>query len=421
MNETSQVQPEAQDPKSKLQEFAPYAMIAVGVAVAAVRFPQLALQALAFIVTLGVLVFVHEWGHYQFARWAGMKVNRFGIGFPPWVFTVRRNNIDYSIGALPIGGMVDIAGLGSEEEMMGTATTGEAPGNARNPDAPFGQKNFQDAGLIWRFLTLFAGPLMNFLFAIIVAVLLFCVFGMADMDSTHRNRVHAVQIGLPAEKAGIQPGDLIIGVGGKKMDKFEDIAKAIRSNGPKPLDLLVKRGDQVLTQHITPVLKETDRLDGKGKEKAPIVGIEFGVDWSRVEYKRVGFVEAVSRSWTAAYGMTSQIVGMLGRAATFRLSKEERDQIGGPVKIAQQVGSVAKEGNWRDSLALGVALSINLGLLNLLPFPALDGGRILFLGYELIMRRPFDPRKEGIIHMAGMILLLAFMLFITLRDVVSLL
>src|SRR5687768_7607878 len=91
------------------------------IAVFTLRYPSAAYTALMFIITLSVLVFVHEWGHYQFARWAGMKVNRFGIGFPPWIFTTERNDIKYSIGALPIGGMVDIAGLGSEEEMMATA------------------------------------------------------------------------------------------------------------------------------------------------------------------------------------------------------------------------------------------------------------------------------------------------------------
>jgi regulator of sigma E protease len=104
-----------------------------------------------FVITLSVLVFVHEWGHYQFGRWGGMKINRFAIGFPPFIYTKRKNGVDYSIGALPIGGMVDIAGLGSEEEMVATTKGQASPIDAPNPRKPHGQKNFQDATLGWRF------------------------------------------------------------------------------------------------------------------------------------------------------------------------------------------------------------------------------------------------------------------------------
>jgi regulator of sigma E protease len=130
----------------------------------------------------------------------------------------------------------------------------------------------------------------------------------------------------------------------------------------------------------------------------------------------VGVVEAAQQGVMMSAGLTYQIVRLLGRAFTFNLNKEERRSIGGPVKIAQEVGKAAR-GGFYDLALMAAALSVNLGLMNLLPFPALDGGRILFLGYELIFRKPIDARKESFVHMVGMVALLAFMAFITVRDV----
>jgi regulator of sigma E protease len=134
-------------------------------------------------------------------------------------------------------------------------------------------------------------------------------------------------------------------------------------------------------------------------------------------YKRASIPEAARQGWGEATFITKQIFGLLGRAATLKLTSEDKRGVGGPVKIAQAIGQSAQRG-WMDAVLMSAGLSVNLGLLNLMPFPALDGGRILFLGYELVMRRPLDPRKEGLVHAVGMVMLLAFMLFITLRDVV---
>lgn len=385
-----------------------------GIVAFAVWKPALAQQIGVFLLTLGVLVFVHEWGHYQFARWAGMKVNRFGLGFPPWVFTVRRNNIDYSLGALPIGGMVDIAGLGSEEEMVADVKgeTVANPTRGRNPNAPFGQKQFQDASLGWRFWTLFAGPLMNFLFAMTVFIGVYSLVGMPD-KATGTNVIEMVQPGMPAADAGLQSDDKVVAVNGVKTTSPEQITKIIRSNVDKPLQFSIERGGQSLSKSITPKMDELTGPDNK-IEKLPLVGVIFSrhID----SYKRLSLPEAAQEGWDNATGITQQIFGLLGRVATFKLTKDDKRGVGGPIKIAQAVGASARRG-WQDAVLMAAALSVNLGLLNLLPFPALDGGRILFLGYELVMRRPLDPRKEGIVHAVGMVMLFAFMIFISVRDI----
>ncbi len=405
----------------------------VALAIAALVFfkPEIAKTALVFIVTLSILVFVHEWGHFQFARWAGMKVNRFAIGFPPFIYTKKYKGIDYSVGALPIGGMVDIAGLGSEEEMVHTSkdhvegllertNTGERSEKAqREWAAPSQLKQFQEANLGWRFMVLFAGPLMNFIFAIVIFVGLLSIVGAPDMTNAKMNRVGATLASSPAAKAGVQTGDLIVGVGKTKTDDAEKISDLIRKTpAGQTVDLQLTRSGKNVTIPLTPELK-TIPVDGVDK-KVPTVGIAFDVDPATItKYTRLSVFDATKQAFASSIGMSSQILGLVKRAFTGHLTDMDKGGVGGPLAIAKASKS-ASDAGYYSLLLFGASLSINLGLLNLLPLPALDGGRILFLGYELIMRRPLDPRKEGFVHAAGMVLLLAFMLFITLRDVIQL-
>ena len=389
-------------------------------AIAALTFfkPDIAKTTLIFVLTLSILVFVHEWGHFQFARWAGMKVNRFAIGFPPFIYTKRVNNIDYSIGALPIGGMVDIAGLGSEEEMVHTVK-GEGETPVTDWSRPAGEKQFQDGSLFARFMVLFAGPLMNFILAIVVFIGLFSIIGMPSPEGVKMNRVGATLGGSPAAKAGVQTGDLIVGVGAVKTDDNEKISELIRATpAGKSVDLKIKRKTGIVTIPITPVLKSIP--ENGTEKKVPTVGIAFDIDPATItKYVHLTPVEATKEAFARSFGMSAQILGLVKRAFTGGLTDMDKGGVGGPVAIAKAAKSSSDAGYY-SLLLFGASLSINLGLLNLLPLPALDGGRILFLGYELIMRRPLDPRKEGLVHAAGMVLLLAFMLFITLRDVIQL-
>lgn len=428
--------PEETLPEPEVKKFDPTILIILAAAaIFAVRSPENAKGALIFIVTLSVLVFVHEWGHYQFALWAGMKVNRFALGFPPWIYTKRRNGIDYSIGALPIGGMVDIAGLGSEEEMVATvkpasgasesapAETGSvspaaaAPLYERRPDRPRGEKQFQDASLGWRFMALFAGPLMNFIYAILVFIILFSMVG-TPRKAKSINVIDEVEAGMPAFHAGLQSGDKIIGVNGTKTSDIDVLVKTITAVDGRSRVLTVDRGGQIIEKTLKPVVEEVENVDKTGKlvgyKKASRVGIRFTTVFS--DYEKMGPVDAVK--FGGAYWMAGvrSILSMLGRTVTGRLTSGEVRQIGGPVKIGQTINTMAKKG-WFEVVLGSAALSLNLGLLNLLPLPALDGGRIMFLGYELVARKPIDPSKESFVHVVGMVLLLTFMVLITARDI----
>lgn len=387
-------------------------VIALAVGVLIYRAPSTAYAIGAFLITLGILVFVHEWGHYQFARWAGMKVNRFGIGFPPWLYTVHRNNIAYSLGALPIGGMVDIAGLGSEEEMVATAKGAELTSRPSRSDVPRGEREFQDASLGWRFWTLFAGPLMNFLFAIIVFIGVYSFAGVPIPAAT--STIRTVTPGSPAQAAGILAGDRIVAVNGKATTDTKVIADTITASKEKTVTITVERKGQKIDKTLRPAYDDRPTADGKGTERALQIGVGFRLVVK--EYLKVSPTDAIKFGWDSVVDITTSIKDLLVRAITLNLSKSDKGNVGGPIRIAQEAGDTAQQG-WQLLALFAAGLSVNLGLLNLLPIPALDGGRILFLGYELLAGRPVDPKKESVVHMAGMAVLLAFMLFITMRDV----
>ena len=410
MPDSSATEPEP----TRLEKIKPL-LILLLVAIALVAFkPEWARAAAIFIPALSFLVFVHEWGHFQFARWAGMKVNRFAIGFPPFIYTKRKNNVDYSIGALPIGGLVDIAGLGSEEEMVASAK-GEAVSTPhRDPSRPFGQKQFQDGSLFARFMVLFAGPMMNFIVAMIIFIGVYTTVGIPN-GGTIKGIVASVFPNTPAVASGLQAGDEITKVGAKSTPQVEDVVKAIRANGLKATTITVLRNGQNQTFSITPVARD---LHGDGKIQ-PSVGIEFDQTDRAIQsltYKKVGPIEAVKYGFTEAAMTSLKILDMVKRALTAKLLPQEIRDIGGPVKIAKTMDQIAPLG-MVAMLRMIALLSVNLGVMNLLPVPALDGGRIMFLGFELVLRRPVPPRIEGIVHAAGMVMLLGFMILITLKDV----
>ncbi|RYX80588.1 RIP metalloprotease [bacterium] len=403
------IQSEEQERSSGIKELVIVAAIA---AAFAIFKPDLFKTVAVFVATLGVLVFVHEWGHFQFARWAGLKVNRFALGFPPFIYNKRYKGINYSLGALPIGGMVDIAGLGSEEEMVADVR-GKGTAPVRNTSRPRGEKQFQDVHLGWRFLTLFAGPLMNFLLAIALFVGVYSIAGIPD--ATIKARVESVTPDYPAIKAGIKEGDDIVAFGSKKTPTLESLVTAIHENKAKASTITVLRDGKNITFPITPQIRD---INNNGKP-LPSIGIGFDQEAiSSFKYQKVSPADAVRYGFLESAGVSMSILDTVRKAVTGQLAAHEKKAIGGPIKIAR-VMNVAADFGWPVLFRVAAMLSVNLGLLNLMPFPALDGGRIMFLGYELIMRRPVDPRKEGIVHAAGMVVLLAFMLFITLRDVIG--
>jgi regulator of sigma E protease len=269
----------------------------------------------------------------------------------------------------------------------------------------------------------------------------FTIWGVIDQQkSGTSNRIGTVNYNTPADKAGLRDGDKIIGVNGVATEETGTISRLIRNSGSRfaqaklstpaigfearvdvgekkivPVTLTVLRDGKTLQKRVTPTFQDLPMMTSNGIEsyRSPAIGIEFE---ENLVFQKVGVAEAAKMGVLMSAGMTVQLLQVVGKAITFQLNPAERRGIGGPVKIAQAVGKASRGGPQQLFLFAGL-LSMNLGLMNLLPFPALDGGRILFLGYEFIFRKPVDSKKESVVHMAGMVMLLAFMLFITVRDV----
>jgi regulator of sigma E protease len=375
--------------------------------------PETARTIGIFVMMLSLLVFVHEWGHFQFARWAGMKINRFAVGFPPWLWSRRKDGIVYSIGALPIGGMVDIAGLGSEREMVSHLKGEETAVESSNG------KLFQHASLSQRFWALFAGPLMNVIYAMLVFIVMYSVVGMPEPYNT--NRIDELYPKSPAIAAGIKTGDYLVGVNAGGADfRSSDVGKLkdfIRRSEKTTITTIVRRGDTELRRpfrRLFQAANPSDPLKDKSGKALPLSGL--GIRFQIVTpYRKLGVAGALQQGWAEIVGMWNETFGLLFRVSTFQLTASDRSGVGGPVKIAEMVGQYTVLG-WPAIVILSAVLSVNLAIMNLLPLPALDGGRILFLGYEWVVGKPIDPKIENRAHAIGLMLLLAFMIFISLRD-----
>jgi regulator of sigma E protease len=396
--------------------------VSLGIAVWALMSPHTVRTIGIFAMMLSLLVFVHEWGHFQFARWSGMRVNRFAVGFPPWLWSRRKNGIEYSIGALPIGGMVDIAGLGSEREMVSHLKGEES--NPGSPDgaSPSGARLFQHTSLGRRFWTLFAGPLMNMIYATVIFIVMYSLVGVPEPYNT--NRIDEIRSKSPAIAAGLKQDDYWVGVNAGGADyRSTDVVELknfVRRSGQTVVTMIVRRGETELRRPLHRLFQEADPSDplkdSTGKAlPLPGLGVRFQII---TPYRKLSVPGALQQGWADVVGMWNDLSGLLFRAATVRLTASDRSGLGGPVKIAEMVGQYTVLG-WPALIILSGVLSVNLAIMNLLPLPALDGGRILFLGYEWVAGKPLDPKIENRAHALGMIGLLGFMALISLRDLFS--
>jgi len=345
----------------------------------------------AFVVALGILVFVHELGHFAVAKRLGVKVLRFSIGFGPIVWARRRGETEYAISALPLGGYV---------KMLGEDDDGDA---AAEPERSFATQPLRRRAAI-----VAAGPVMNFLFAFVVYAILFAAVG-AEVPSTEP-RVGGVAAGSAAERAGLQVHDRVLAVDGTPVATWEALATAVRQSGGRTLRLDVARAgtEETIVVEVTPQLSETRNLFGEDTGEVWMIGIEASRDW-----QRVGPIQATAmaaRQTVLASGIVFQGLALMVQG---RVPLKE---LGGPIAIARAAGQQARAGT-RYFLSMLAFLSINLGVLNLLPIPALDGGHLALFGVEAVMRRPLRPRHRELAQQLGIILLLTLMLFVFYNDI----
>ena len=364
-----------------------------------IQNPGFLLTVLAFVAVIGPLVFVHELGHYLVGRWCGVKAEAFSIGFGPEIAAwVDRRGTRWRIGALPLGGYVRFKG-----DMNAASQTD--PAWLQLPAAERAE-SFPAKPLWQRAAIVAAGPFINFLFAILILA----AFAFAHGESRTPAVAGQVQPGSAAAAAGIQPGDRIVSLNGREVATFDDIRLYAQIRPDEPVKILIERA-------------------GKSIEKQGRVGAVQEGDGFGNSYRigRLGIapgepvVEPVAlwRAPIVAIKQTGQIVRtMVETLGQILGGGRSVKELGGPLKIAEVSGQAATLGI--ESFVFFMALiSINLGFINLLPIPMLDGGHLLFYGVEAVQRRPVSPRVQEWAYRSGLAVLLAMMMLVTFNDLSS--
>lgn len=342
-----------------------------------------------FILILGLTVLIHEAGHFFFAKKAGIYVYEFSIGMGPRIFKWTRPNdeTEYSIRLLPLGGFVQLAGEDTEED--------------DDEQIPKG-RSLQDKTMWQKFITMAAGVLFNF----ILALILLFIVGLINGYTNTKPIVGEVTSGSAAATAGLKTGDVITSVNEHFVNNVDKLMLELNVNKSEIINLVVKR-DGVKVNTTINATKETDENGN----------VSYKCGFSVNQDKQTGVIAAIKYSFTKFYSLMEQMVFIIGYLFTGKLSV---NNLSGPVGIYVLVGEIAKTG-FVNLIYLMAYISINVGFINFLPFPAFDGGRILILIIEEITGKKIDPKVENAIHTVGFFLLMLLMVFITFNDISNLL
>jgi regulator of sigma E protease len=349
-----------------------------------------------FLIILSVVVFVHELGHYLVARWAGVRVDVFSIGFGPELFGINdRAGTRWKFSALPLGGYVKMHG--DADPTSSTVDLTAKP----DPDS-FPSKT------VWqRMAIVAAGPLANLLFAIIVLGLLFATVGRPFTPAV----IGEVQPDSAAAEAGLLPRDRIVAVDQEPLASFEQLQGIVREQPGVPLAFTIERDGQSMDVVVTP--RETTIEDRFGQIHR--IGL-IGISRSGVEFRRSNPVRALAEGGVETYRLITGTLHALGQIVVGSRTTEE---LGGPLRIAQMSGEIAKDGVV-PVIWFTAVLSINLGLINLFPIPLLDGGHLVLYAIEALRGRPLTERSQEVAFRFGLIVVLSLMVFATWNDLVQL-
>jgi len=349
----------------------------------------------AAIVVLGILIFVHELGHFLVAKRVGVDVLKFSLGFGPKVLGWRGKTTHYVISAIPLGGFVKM--LGEED-------------GAEVAPADFA-RSFAGQSVGARAAIVVAGAGFNLLCAFFAFVVSFAIFGAGQLSD--RPQVGRVIEGKPAQAAGLQEGDLVVAIDGKPIATWQELSEAVRASGGKRLELAVERArtGEKETVYVLPEMVPDRNMYGEELGKTWVIGIG-----RPVEVEPVGLLSAVGLGAYQTYFWVKMTVVTLGKLIAGSVSARD---LGGPVLIVKAAGQQAERGI--DYLIRFLAIvSVNLAVLNLLPIPILDGGHLLFLALEKARGRPLKLRHRELAQTVGLVILVALMIFVTFNDVARL-
>lgn len=360
------------------------------------------ISILVFFLILSILVLIHEAGHFFMAKKMGVKVEEFGFGFPPRIIGKKFGETTYSLNLLPIGGFVKLYG---EDEAGGGKLAFKIEDADKKKSSKEDLKRAFFAKSAWqRFLIVIAGVVMNFLLAVIIISYLFTVRGVPI--PTNHIIIAAVAKNSPAEKSGMQVGDIIISIDQQAISDPSKLIAYTKLHLGKEMTLVLRttKGEQR-------IVKVTPRVHYPKDEGAMGIAIAEDVQIKKYPWYQapfVGLVETAKQSWDIVLGLGSAIVEVATQGKV-------PEGLAGPIGIAQVTGQFVQVG-FDAVLSLMALLSLNLAVLNVLPIPALDGGRLFFILYEIVTRRKVHPKFEGYAHAVGMAILLLLIILITIHD-----
>ena len=343
---------------------------------------------LIFIVVLGFLILIHEWGHFYVARQLGIKVERFSIGFGPVISKIQWKETEYCISAIPLGGYVKLAGETLQEKMSGSIW------------------EFATRPVWQRFLVIIAGPTCNYLLAFFVFWVIFMIG-----NPTLTNQVGEVLQGYPAQLAGLQTGDKIIVIEGKKIERWDDISEKIQKYPEQTIHLQIDRGGNLIEIKLTPKTEERINLLGQ-KTRIPLIGI---VPTKEIVSIRYSFFQALEMAAKKLLLFTQLTLKGLWLMITGALPFKE--SVTGPIGIFYLASGAAKMGPVYF-LQIIATVSASLAIFNVLPIPVLDGGHLLFLFIEAVKKKPLSIRTQEVLTQCGMAFLLLIMIFVFYNDFV---
>jgi regulator of sigma E protease len=378
----------------------------------------------SFVLVLGVVVVVHEMGHFWAARWCNVAIEAFSVGWGKSLWEIKdRRGVRWKLARWPIGGFVKF--VGDENAISAAPTAGYADPQAKAEARAQGILQAMPVGV--RALVSVAGPAANFLFTIAVLAVVFMAFGRNVTDvGALAPRLDSIAAGSAAEKSGLKAGDVVIGIGARPIASYVQLQEAVKASPAREMDLLILRDQvQVRLKAIPDAIEQIDETGAK--QLIGRLGVQRIPARSELVFDRAGPLEAIGLGAQATWRMVSAILGYLGDVGT---GKRSADQLSGPIGIADVTGQVAnsslaeggqsagaRAGGWVGALILLAAtLSVAVGLTNLLPIPVLDGGHLLFYGIEAVLGRPLGPKAQALAYNVGLLMVGSIFLLATWND-----
>lgn len=358
-----------------------------------------------FLFVLTIVVFFHELGHFLVARWAGVKVLTFSVGFGPELAGFNdRHGTRWKLSAIPLGGYVKFFGDDSEASTPSSSALASMTAEERG-------SSFHHKSVGRRAAIVAAGPIANFILAIVIFASLFMFLGKPSTTA----RVDGVQAGSAAEAAGFKAGDIVTAINGGRIDSFSDMQRIVGTKAGETLTFVVKRGDSIVDLKGVPELKEIKDRFGN-THRIGVLGITRSTSPGDVTTEYVNPVTALWMGVEETWFVIDRTMAYIGGIFSGR---EAADQVGGPLRIAQISGQVATIGP-AALIHLAAVLSVSIGLLNLFPVPLLDGGHLLFYAAEAVRGRPISERAQEVGFRIGLGLVLMLMVFATYNDILHL-